>query len=88
MRIQHHVDADPDPAFHSDADPDPAFHLDAETDPAFYFDADPVTQYDKDRCGSYKATVSGGNYYSFTTLTVCMVTVGYMQRCGTGTGTF
>ncbi len=42
LRIPHHNDADPDPAFHSDADTDPAFHLDADTDPAFYFDADPV----------------------------------------------
>jgi hypothetical protein len=36
IRIKHHLDADPDPAFHFDADPetDPIFHFDVDPDPA------------------------------------------------------
>jgi hypothetical protein len=37
LRIPHHIDPDPDPAYHFDAD------LDADPDPACHFDADPDT---------------------------------------------
>ncbi len=49
---QHHVDADPDPAFHFDADPDPdiAFlsFADPDPDPTFKFDPDPTTHFSQD----------------------------------------